>query len=61
MMKARVPCVLVLFTITVVIDLGQPRGLVYHWLPRDRVSTAHRVMVQGAWHELGQPVQRPTF
>ena len=51
MMKARVPSVLVLFTITVVIDLG---GLVYHSLLRDRVSTAHRVMVQGAWHELGQ-------
>ena len=25
----------------VVIDLGQPRGIVYHWLRRDRISTAH--------------------
>ena len=41
-----------------IIDLGQPRGLVYHWLLRARVSTAHRVMVQGAWHELGQPHYR---
>ena len=53
MVKTRVPCVLVLFTITVVIDLG---GLVYHWLLRDRVSITHRVMVQGAWHEPGQPI-----
>ena len=56
---SRVPCVLVLFTITVVIDLG---GLVNHWLLRDRVSTAHdwfRVQhANNAWHELGQPHYR---
>ena len=43
MVKARVPCVLDPFTITV--D-GQPRGLVFSLVA---VRTANRVMVQGAW------------
>ena len=55
---SRVPCVLVLFTKTVIIDQGQPRGLVYRWLLRVP-PIAWRV--QGAWHELGQPITEVHF